>query len=134
MTTYADVPFEADGPFDEVGFWEKLRSVGSRLGRAATEKLLVAYFVTVDPRTPVWAKAYLAGALAYFGLPVDAVPDLVPVLGFGDDVAVLGMALAAVAVSIRVRHLRRAHQVMKGWGMKPRGDVRGSDDDAAWPD
>ena len=38
-------------------------------------------------------KAALIGALAYFVLPFDAMPDVMPMLGFADDAAVLATAL-----------------------------------------
>ena len=36
------------------------------------------------------ALAFLAGGLAYLALPVDLVPDFIPVAGWMDDAAVLG--------------------------------------------
>ncbi len=50
-----------------------------------------------DPATPLWVKGVCAAALGYLILPTDAVTDLVPVLGYGDDLTVLAAAVAAVA-------------------------------------
>jgi uncharacterized membrane protein YkvA (DUF1232 family) len=46
----------------------------------------------------------LIGALAYFVLPVDAIPDVLPVLGFTDDAAVLASTIKLVASHIRPEH------------------------------
>lgn len=44
--------------------------------------------------TPFWKKAIFVGALMYWALPVDAVPDVVPIVGWLDDVGVLAFAVS----------------------------------------
>ncbi len=83
-------------------FWRKLARVAARIPFA--EDLLAAYYCAFDRDTPTPVKATLLGALAYFVLPTDAIPDVLPVLGFTDDAAVLGTALALVADHIRPVH------------------------------
>ena len=118
--------------FDEVSVWNQIVGLVGRLGRGLAEKALVAYFVALDPDTPPWARTSLLAALGYLGMPLDAIPDFTPVVGFTDDVAVLGAALAAVVTSIRPRHIRKARLTMRGWGIDveiPDGD--GPDDGLA---
>ena len=55
------------------------------------------YALMRDPETPLWVKGMCAAALGYLILPTDAVTDLVPVLGYSDDLAVLAAAIAAIA-------------------------------------
>src|SRR5882672_4430976 len=69
------------------GFWAKARRVATRLPFA--EDLLAAYYCAFDRETPRTVQAALLGALAYFVLPFDFIPDMVPILGFTDDAAVL---------------------------------------------
>src|SRR5690348_12779860 len=83
-------------------FWQKAKRVARRLPFA--EDLLAAYYCAFDRATPLQVKAALVGALAYFVLPVDAVPDMLPVLGFTDDAAVLVTALRMVAAHMRPEH------------------------------
>lgn len=45
-----------------------------------------------DGRVPLWRRLAGVLAVAYFVMPVDAVPDVVPVLGWLDDVGVLSAA------------------------------------------
>ena len=73
-------------------FWRKLRGVVARIPFA--EDLLAAYYCAFDRATPLHVKATLVGAIAYFVLPVDAIPDVLPVIGFTDDAAVLAAAHA----------------------------------------
>jgi uncharacterized membrane protein YkvA (DUF1232 family) len=92
------------------GFWQKLRRFGTRLPFA--EDLLAAYYCAFDRDTPLQVKAALLGALAYFVLPFDAIPDMLPLLGFADDAAVLATALRLVAGSLRPEHRAAARRVL----------------------
>lgn len=83
-------------------FWRKLGAVLAHVPFA--EDLLTAYYCAFDRQTPLPVKASLVGALAYFVLPIDAVPDLLPVLGFTDDAAVLAAAIKLVTSHIRPEH------------------------------
>lgn len=83
-------------------FWRKLTGVIARIPFA--EDLLAAYYCAFDRRTPLAAKATLVAAIAYFVLPADAIPDVLPVLGFTDDAAVLAAALRMVANHITPEH------------------------------
>jgi uncharacterized membrane protein YkvA (DUF1232 family) len=83
-------------------FWRKARRVAARLPFA--EDLLAAYYCAFDGATPVQVKAALVAALAYFVLPLDAVPDVLPGVGFTDDAAVLLTALRMVAGHLRPEH------------------------------
>jgi uncharacterized membrane protein YkvA (DUF1232 family) len=92
------------------GFWSKVKRVAARLPFA--EDLLSAYYCAFDRATPIQVKAALLGALAYFVLPVDLIPDILPVLGYADDAAVLAAALRLVATHIRPEHREAARQAL----------------------
>jgi uncharacterized membrane protein YkvA (DUF1232 family) len=93
-------------------FWEKLKRFAARLPFA--EDLLAAYYCAFDRDTPFQVKAALMGALAYFVLPFDAIPDIMPLLGFADDAAILATALRLVAGHIRPAHREAARRAMAG--------------------
>jgi uncharacterized membrane protein YkvA (DUF1232 family) len=92
-------------------FWRKLIGVASRL--PFTEELLAAYYCAFDRATPLQVKATLLGAIAYFVLPLDAIPDVLPVLGFTDDAAVLVTAIKLVASSIQPVHREAARAAIE---------------------
>lgn len=83
-------------------FWRKIRRVASKLPFA--EDLVAAFYCAFDAQTPRHVQAALLGALAYFVLPFDFVPDMLPILGFGDDAAILVTALRMVSGHIRPEH------------------------------
>jgi uncharacterized membrane protein YkvA (DUF1232 family) len=90
---------ETDGADEEsvrAGFWKTFGKAARQLPFA--EDLVAAYFCALDPETPGKAKAVLLGALAYFIMPMDTIPDFLAVVGFSDDIAVLTLAIATVTL------------------------------------
>lgn len=83
-------------------FFAKAKRVAAHLPFA--EDLIAAYYCAFDRKTPRHVQVSLIGALAYFILPFDFVPDLLPVLGFTDDAAVLATALRLVTSHIQPDH------------------------------
>src|SRR5688500_7465050 len=51
--------------------------------------VVAMYFCLLDAKTPTWVKATVGAALAYFILPLDAIPDILPLVGLSDDIGVL---------------------------------------------
>lgn len=91
-------------------FWIKLKRLAVRLPFA--EDLLAAYYCAFDRQTPRHVQAALLGAIAYFVLPFDFVPDMLPILGFTDDAAILATALRMVASHITPEHREAARAAM----------------------
>jgi uncharacterized membrane protein YkvA (DUF1232 family) len=92
-------------------FWIKFRRVVAKLPFA--EDLLSAYYCAFDKETPRHVQAALVGAIAYFVLPFDFIPDMLPVLGFTDDAAVLATAIRMVAAHIKPEHRDAARAALK---------------------
>jgi len=103
--------FERDRESVRRNFWRKLKRVAAKIPFA--EDLLAAYYCAFDRQTPRHVQAALIGALAYFILPFDFVPDFLPVLGFTDDAAVLATAIRLVATHIRDEHRAAARAALK---------------------
>jgi uncharacterized membrane protein YkvA (DUF1232 family) len=100
-------------------FWIKFKRVVAKLPFA--EDLLAAYYCAFDRETPRHVQAALLGAIAYFILPFDFIPDMLPVLGFTDDAAVLATALRMVASHITPEHREAARAALKrGVGEDPK--------------
>lgn len=92
-------------------FWRKMLRVSARVPFA--DDLLAAYYCAFDRATPLKVKATLVGAIAYFILPTDAIPDVMPALGFTDDAAVLFAAIKIVSSHIRPEHREAAKNKLR---------------------
>lgn len=101
-------------PPDKRRFWDKLRRVIGRIPFA--EDLVAAYYCALDGDTPPYVRAVLLGAVAYFVLPADLIPDILPGLGFTDDASVLAAAFAAVGRHLQPRHRAKARQALDRLG------------------
>ena len=97
-------------------FWAKLARFAGHIPFA--EDAVAAYYCALDTTTPLRVRALLLGALAYFIMPVDLVPDFIAGLGFTDDATVLATVLALVARHITPAHRRQAAKVLQrdGYG------------------
>jgi len=113
---------------EETSFWRKIRRFAVRAGRAVIEKALILYFCMRDPATPYWAKAVIVGALSYFVLPLDAVPDFIPGVGFADDLAVLASALTTILAHVRAEHRDRARELLEWEWLRNAGGAPNRDD------
>lgn len=96
-------------------FWRKLTPNARGIGRGAVEKALYLYYAVQNPATPKWARRVIYGALGYFILPLDAIPDLAPLVGYTDDMAVMAAALATVTFYITPAVRAQAHAKMAQW-------------------
>lgn len=92
------------------GFWSTLRRAARQVPFA--EDLAAAYYCALDARTPAKVRWTLLAALAYFVSPVDLVPDLLPVIGFGDDAAVLATTIAMLRSHMTDAHRAAARRAL----------------------
>lgn len=101
--------------FSERQFWDKVLHGAKRIGAEILEKGLMLFYTARSPETPKWAKTAIYGALAYFVLPADAIPDFIPAAGFTDDLGALAATLAAVMMyitpEIKAKARDQAHQL-----------------------
>ncbi len=101
--------------YQNKSFWQKLKRNVNRKSSNLIEVCLTAYYAFRDEHTPRWAKTVLAGALGYFIFPLDAIPDILPAVGYSDDITVLVAAIVTVGFNIREEHKDKARQVIRKW-------------------
>jgi uncharacterized membrane protein YkvA (DUF1232 family) len=92
------------------GFWPVFKKAFRQL--PFSRDIAAGFYCAMDPNSPRRVRAILLGALAYFILPIDAVPDFLAMVGFGDDIAVLAAAIAAVRSNITPEHYRKADEAL----------------------
>ena len=118
-TTHAS-EFSADS------FWDKLAKYAKTAGKEVVEKALYLYYVAESPDTPLAVKTAIYSALVYFVLPLDAVPDAIPIVGYTDDLGALSAVFIAVAMHITPEIKKKVAEKLKEW-------FDDDDDEAATP-
>ena len=101
--------------YSEKSFWEKLTRHARAAGEEIVERALQLHYAMQKPEMPAWAKAAIYGALGYFIVPLDAVPDIVPSAGYVDDLGVLAFAFATVARYIDDDVRAKAKAKLRAW-------------------
>ena len=101
--------------FSTSKFWEKLKTYAKTLGKETVYYILLLYYVMIDKNTPLKYKAIITGALGYLILPLDAIPDAIPIVGFSDDAAAVMAAYKAVKDSITPEIDQRAKNKLSTW-------------------
>ena len=112
-----DVPFEEVHEVQKYGtyysdnrFWKKVERVAKKVGATVLLPVFTLYYMLQDDKVSLQHKAYIVGALAYFILPIDLIPDgILPVIGFTDDIAVMTLVLKLVKDSITPEIKARAN-------------------------
>jgi uncharacterized membrane protein YkvA (DUF1232 family) len=105
--------YESD--YSEKSFWDKIKEYSVKAGIEVIERSLQLFYAAQEPETPLWAKTTIYGALGYFISPIDAIPDITPVVGYADDLGVLAMAVSAVAMFINKDVKQKAKTKLNDW-------------------
>ena len=96
----------------ELGFWPKIRRVAAKVPFA--KEALAVWYCAKDDDTPIAAKGMMLAALAYFVMPIDAIPDVIAGLGYTDDAAVFAALLAVLGKNLKPKHREAArHDIEK---------------------
>ncbi|MFH4614990.1 YkvA family protein [Vibrio diabolicus] len=95
---------------DEKTFWRKMKGSVKKAGEEIAVMGIKSWLAMTDSNTSVRHKAILGGALAYFVLPTDMVPDVLAGVGFTDDMAALTLAANSVGNAITEEHEEQARE------------------------
>lgn len=101
--------------YSEKTFWNKVRKYALNAGIKVIYAVLLLYYALKEPKTPSWAKGVILSALGYFISPIDAIPDIMPVAGYTDDLGVLALALVAVGMFIDNNVKSKAREKILEW-------------------
>lgn len=101
--------------YTEGTFWDKVKKFAKAAGSEVVEKALQLYYALQEPGTPVWAKTVIVAALGYFISPIDAIPDITPIIGYADDLGVLAAAIATVGLYITDDVRAKAEAKLNEW-------------------
>ncbi len=93
----------------------KLKKVLIRAGRTIALPALEAFEMILDPSTPRQARISLLAALTYLIMPLDLVPDFIPVAGFSDDLVALTAVISLWSKNITPEIKMRAKNKLDRW-------------------
>ena len=91
--------------------WNKLKREAANI--PFVEDALTAHYCAFDRNAPLYVKLALVGAVVYFIVPDDLIPDSIPVLGYADDAAVLAGALKMLSSHIKPEHREAARLTLE---------------------
>ena len=111
------VPFDENNEkyYSEEGLMDKLKKFAKKAGIKTVYAALLLYYVLLSKDVPVKEKGLIIGALGYLILPVDLIPDFIPVAGFTDDLAALAYAIHAVRSYVSPEIEVQAKAKLKDW-------------------
>ncbi|MDO5442328.1 MAG: YkvA family protein [Bacteroidia bacterium] len=101
--------------YSDHGLWGKVSKVAQKAGVKVIYLALLFYYVLKDPMVTRKDKSLIYGALGYFILPVDLIPDAIPVVGFSDDLAALVAVYVAMKRSITPAIEAQAKEKLSKW-------------------
>lgn len=91
-------------------FQKKIKTHARAAGKRVIMHGLKLYFSLKGTEVPRWAKGVIVGALGYFIAPIDILPDIIPAVGFTDDLGVLAAAVASVHLHINAEVVAQAQE------------------------
>ena len=101
--------------FSAPQLWKKLRLYARKVGVKAVYTVLLLFYSYQRPDTPSWAKHIILGVLGYFLSPIDAIPDLTPMIGYTDDLGVMSFGLVTIAAYINSDVKAQARKKLEIW-------------------
>ena len=99
--------------YNEDDFFNKIKKYAKAIGFELLYKVFQLYYVLQKPDLPLKTKTIIMGALAYFILPIDVIPDFLPGIGYTDDLAVVGVALLEASTYIDDEVNKKAYERVK---------------------
>jgi uncharacterized membrane protein YkvA (DUF1232 family) len=93
----------------------RLRKRTHAIGISLLYSALLMFYAWRRDDTPAWAKRIVVGAFVYLFAPIDAVPDLAPIIGYTDDLGVLAYGLVMIAAYINHDIRTSARQTLNAW-------------------
>ncbi len=103
--------------YSEPKLWDKLRKVARQAGKRVVSLVLTLFYVLASGDVSVKHKSLIIGALGYFILPFDLLPDMLVGIGYADDLTALLTAYNAVKKNITPAITAQVESKLREWKM-----------------
>ena len=101
--------------YSESKLLTKITSVARWAGAKVVYAVLLLYYVLRNPNVSMADKSKIYGALGYFILPTDLILDIIPIVGYSDDMAAIMWAIHTVAKNITPEIKEQAKAKLGEW-------------------
>jgi len=101
--------------FSDLKLFKKIAGVAKSAGIIVIYPVLILYYLFKDEKVPRASKSLIAAALAYFIFPADSIPDLTPIIGYSDDLAILYATISNLVKYISPEILLQVKQKIADW-------------------
>ncbi len=101
--------------FSEAKMWSKIKGYAQQAGLKVVYSALLLFYAYKREDTPAWAKRVIFGVLGYFIAPIDAIPDLTPLIGYTDDIGILSFGLVTIACYVNDEVKKNARTQLSKW-------------------
>ena len=101
--------------YNEQDFVAKVTKAAKKAGIKVIYLALILYYVLKSPKVKMADKGKIWGALGYFILPIDLIPDFIPIAGYTDDLAALLWAFYSVAKNVTPEIESQAKRKLHDW-------------------
>jgi len=105
--------------FSESKFWRKLHRSSKRIGMKVVYPAVLLFYLFKSKDVPLKAKSLISGALVYFIVPLDGLPDFLPFLGYTDDLSLLAATLSHLVQYISPEIKAQTRQKISQWFENP---------------
>ncbi len=110
------------GDYSESKLWEKFTRFAKTAGTKVVYTALLLFYAYKRKETPTWAKNIVLGTLGYLISPIDAIPDLSPIIGYTDDIGVLTFGLVTISAYVNKEVKENAREKLTKWFGKVKED------------
>lgn len=101
--------------FSQSEMWNKIKNSAQKAGIKVIYAALLLYYASTDKSISILNKTKIYGALGYFILPIDLLPDFTPILGYTDDMTALLCCLKAIWVNLTPEIKEIAKNKLQEW-------------------
>lgn len=96
--------------------WQEYAALPVNALRFIVERALLAKELFTSPEAPLRVKALLIGMLVYIISPIDIIPDMIPLIGITDDIALLIMGWNYAEGFVTPQMRAKVDAILQRWG------------------